>query len=66
MVWCKFQKHTICNNLNWKLDCILHFNPQLHYTQPSPFMVGVPKMEKKKLMDFLELLFTNNIYMKQI
>jgi hypothetical protein len=30
----------------------------------GPFMIGVPKKEKK-LKDFLELLFTNNIYIKQ-
>jgi hypothetical protein len=29
------------------------------------FMVGVPKKEKK-LKDFMELLFANNIYLKQI
>jgi hypothetical protein len=31
----------------------------------GPFMVGVPK-KKKGFKDFLELLFTNYIYMKQI
>jgi len=31
---------------------------------PSPFTVGVPKKEKG-FKEFLELLFTNNIYMKQ-
>jgi hypothetical protein len=33
----------------------------------GPFMVEVPKRtQKRRLQDFLGLLFTNNIYMKQI
>jgi len=46
--------------------------PMLHnhskkknYYVLGPFMVRVQK-RKKKLKFFLELLFTNNIYMKQI
>jgi hypothetical protein len=31
----------------------------------GPFIVGVPKKEKR-LKDFLELFFTHNVYMKQI
>jgi hypothetical protein len=30
----------------------------------GPFIVGIPKKEKR-FKDFLELLFTHNIYMKQ-
>jgi hypothetical protein len=44
--------------------CNKELNGLLWKRTMGPFMVGVPKKEKR-LKDSLELLFINNIYMKQ-
>jgi hypothetical protein len=49
----------------WKKPMLHNHSRKKNDYVLGPFMITVQK-RKKKLKDFLELLFTNNIYMKQI